>query len=298
MLIFNSLKFILIPARARPDSHARHFIPNHLIFLTLQFFLGTMALMRCPNCGFTDFKIQKKCTSCNAILRKSSSAEEPALVIFGTAGMVADNAGEMGLDSAGLDDSLDAPPTDDFGSGEPEDFALDLSDAKSDQDEPAQAVAMAPPEDTGMDFEPAVEDSIVPEEPAEAEVDMQFDIGDTEMEVHDAEVDVDDMGFDFEADTAEIDGDADLFEGSMDELSLDDSTAAEVSSDDSVDGISLDDSAAEDLTPGPDFEAEPATDLDTDTGVDLDPAISLDDEPETSLEMDLDLDTEEPTPTN
>jgi len=221
------------------------------------------------------------------------------LVIFGTAGIVADEAGVEGLDSAGMDDVLDVPPTDDFGSGEPEDFALDLSDAKSDQDEPAQAVAMAPPEDTGMDFEPAVEEpavtSIVPEEPAEAEVDMQFDIGDTEMEVHDAEVD--DMGFDFEADTAEIDGDADLFEGSMDELSLDDSTADEVSSDDSVDAISLDDSTVEDLTAGPDFEAEPATDLDTDTGVDLDPAVSLD-EPETSLEMDLDLDTEEPTPTN
>ncbi len=223
------------------------------------------------------------------------------MVIFGTAGMVADEAGEEGLDSAGmdeggLDDVVDVPPMDDFGSGEPEDFALDLSDAKSGQDVPAQAVAMA--EDTGMDFEPAVEApavaSIVPEEPAEAEVDMQFDIGDTEVEVHDAEVD--DMGFDFEADTAEIDGDADLFEGSMDELSLDDSTADDVSSDDSADAIGLDDSAAEELTAGLDFEAEPATDLDTDTEVDVDPAISLDDEPETPLELDLDLDTEERTP--
>ncbi|MCH8904938.1 MAG: hypothetical protein IIA45_13610, partial [Bacteroidetes bacterium] len=55
-------------------------------------------------------------------MRQTKSSSEPALVIFGTADMVADETGEEGLDSAGmdeggLDDVLDVPPIDDLGSG-------------------------------------------------------------------------------------------------------------------------------------------------------------------------------------
>lgn len=266
--------------------------------------------MRCSSCGFTDFRILKKCPSCNAFMKaKSSSAVEPSLVIFGSGGMdVADEEHGLdteGFDEGGLDDVLEVPPVDDFGSGEPEDFALDLEEAQSGPDEPAQAEVT---EDT-MDLEPAAEEvavtSIVPEEP-EAEVDMQFDIGDTEPAADDAAAD--DMGFDFETDAAEIDGDADIFEGSMDEISLNDSAADAVSLDaptdeismgDGADEISMDDGAGEiSMDSGIDLDAEPAMDLETDSAVELDPGISLDDATEESLDLDLDLDTEEPTPKN